>query len=916
MDAELGTWLAGLLGTATLLPLLSFFLILIMGGKMGKGGVHAAHIAIGAIVGAGILSFISLFMWLDHHMPTAGHSEHTQPEEQHEEHAARPALHAPDASETESRTGNLSVDGRQTSSLVVRGQEPAEEEVDALGGHEEEHGHAVEKVAYTGIYYYLGKFGDLRLTISYYIDALTIVMFCMVTLIASCIHFYATGYMHDELHEFVDHEVTLEDGTHLHRRGRYHRFFQYLSLFCFSMLGLVVAGNVAMVFVFWELVGICSYFLIGFYVERKSASNAANKAFIVNRVGDFGMIIGLMVIWSGLGTFAFGDVAYEDGQTEAGIFSLVRPPEEGYQLRVPDGLVRLAAQEEIAELARALPEGATPEQLVEAVESRTDQWREQGYGYWLLIIAGLGIFCGCVGKSAQFPLHVWLPDAMEGPTPVSALVHSATMVAAGVYLVGRFYPVFAPEALLVIAVIGAITLFLAASIAITATDIKRVLAYSTVSQLGYMMLALGVGGWLAGMLHLVTHAFFKSLLFLCSGSVIHAVHTNEMTEMGGLWRKMPVTAVTMLIGCFAIAGAGIPFIVGLSGYYSKDMILEQAYSLMLANEGAWVGVFFLVAVGGAAVTAFYMFRLWYLTFWGEPRDHHRYDHAHESPKVMYVPLIILASLAIGVAWRPAEAVWVALGGVVLFGVLWLGGIFFGSAQQRGRRRTFGWLTIAFVLLIVFAAIWTQADVALADLLEQARPSGTAATVTGAMAAYVWPDEHFAHAPEQYATIVVPVTLLAFATAVGGFGLATVMYALRYLNPDEVRRQFRPVYRLLLNKWWFDELYDWMFVRPAHLVAGLASRFDRNWIDRFVDGTARVTKGFAVIWERAADQTIVDGLANLIARWTYGVGVSLRQVQTGQLRQYVMFIVIGAIAIFILVSFFWTPLATPVGSPGP
>ena len=222
------------------------------------------------------------------------------------------------------------------------------------------------------------------------------------------------------------------------------------------------------------------------------------------------------------------------------------------------------------------------------------------YGYWLLVVAGLGIFCGCVGKSAQFPLHVWLPDAMEGPTPVSALVHSATMVAAGVYLVGRFYPVFTPEVLLVIAVVGMLTLFMAATIAMTATDIKRVLAYSTISQLGYMMLALGVGGWLAGMLHLVTHAFFKSLLFLCSGSVIHAVHSNEMTVMGGLRKKMPVTATTMLIGCLAIAGMGIPFVIGLSGYYSKDMILEQAFSFARANTSAWGSVFFVAAAGGAA----------------------------------------------------------------------------------------------------------------------------------------------------------------------------------------------------------------------------------------------------------------------------------------------------------------------------
>ncbi len=276
-------------------------------------------------------------------------------------------------------------------------------------------------------------------------------------------------------------------------------------------------------------------------------------------------------------------------------------------------------------------------------------WRHQGYGYGLLVVAGLGIFCGCVGKSAQFPLHVWLPDAMEGPTPVSALIHAATMVAAGVYLVGRFYPVFTPEVLLVIACVGCITLFIAATIAITATDIKRVLAYSTVSQLGYMMLALGLGGWLAGMFHLFTHAFFKALLFLCSGSVIHACGTNEMPQMGGLRKKMPWTAGTMLVGCLAIAGAGMPTLaIGLSGFHSKDCILAQALSFKLANPIH--GYFFFIAVLGAAMTAFYMFRLWYMTFAGKPRDEHVYQHAHESPWTMVVPLVMLAFFAIVVGW--------------------------------------------------------------------------------------------------------------------------------------------------------------------------------------------------------------------------------------------------------------------------
>jgi NADH-quinone oxidoreductase subunit L len=240
----------------------------------------------------------------------------------------------------------------------------------------------------------------------------------------------------------------------------------------------------------------------------------------------------------------------------------VRPAATGHALQVPDGMVTFAAADEVARIAaaRTLDSGGVDAEIA----GRVDDWRARGFGRWLLFIAGVGIFCGCVGKSAQFPLFVWLPDAMEGPTPVSALVHSATMVAAGVYLVGRFYPVLTPDVLLVIAIVGAITLFIAATIALVANDIKRVLAYSTVSQLGYMMLALGVGGWAAGLFHLVTHAFFKSLLFLCSGSVIHACHTNDMRKMGGLAKVMPWTAGTMLVGCLAIIGAGIPFVVGRS----------------------------------------------------------------------------------------------------------------------------------------------------------------------------------------------------------------------------------------------------------------------------------------------------------------------------------------------------------------
>jgi NADH-quinone oxidoreductase subunit L len=807
-----------LLGLAVLAPLASFFVILLLGPSLGHGGKSAAYVAIGAIVLAGFLSFISLGIWLANHWPESPHDDH---------HAAA-GEHAGDAHEGELHNAESAHESH--ASEGVAGDTHA-------ASH---HGSTPPKVS--GEYYVLAKIGELQLSISYYIDSLTIAMFCMVTLIASCIHVYATGYMHDELHDITDHEAHTADGEHVHRPGRFHRFFQYLSLFCFSMLGLVLAGNVLMVFVFWELVGICSYFLIGFYIERKSATNAANKAFIVNRVGDFGMIIGLMAIWSSLGTFAFDE-----------LFEAVRPG-PSHVLQTPDGMVYASAQDRVQEVVRELGPDATPKQLETAIQERatTENWRTvgpdgkaPGYGYWLLIVAGVGIFCGCVGKSAQFPLHVWLPDAMEGPTPVSALVHSATMVAAGVYLAARFYPFFAPEVLFVIAIVGAITLFMAATIAITATDIKRVLAYSTISQLGYMMLAIGMGGWLAGVMHLVTHAFFKSLLFLCSGSVIHAVHTNEMPEMGGLIKKMPWTAYTMLIGCLAIAGAGIPFVIGLSGYYSKDAILEQGHLFMTTNPG-WGAVFFWAAAGGAAITAFYMFRMWYMTFLGKPRNQHRYDHAHESPWSMVAPLVILAVFAVSVAWP----------------------IPFSSLR-------------------------------LSTLLEQARPAGGLNDMQGVLVNMVWPNEHDSHA----ASHVIPATLIAFGTALSGILLATMFYVWQPHLAGEVRQQFSPIHRFLVNKWWFDELYDWIFVKPTHVVSGVAARFDRNWIDWIVDGSAKVTRRFAYGWEWLADRVVVDGFVNVFAGWMYSLGLATRRVQRGNLREYVLFILVGALVLFVVISIF-------------
>jgi NADH-quinone oxidoreductase subunit L len=820
------TALPNLLLAAWLLPLLSFAVISIgysipqfVGIRVAYASQkYAAYIAIGAIVAGFVLSSVAMFrVWLpEHPLVTAEHGDSA-------EHGEAAGDHATDDHATDN-------------------EHASESHAEHNNGHPD---------YYTGDWYALCQFGSLKLTIGYYIDTLTVTMFSMVTLIASCIHIYAFGYMHDELHEYTDHEVTLDDGQHLHRRGRFHRFFQYFSLFSFSMLGICVSGNLAMTFVFWELVGICSYFLIGFYIERQSASTAANKAFIVNRVGDFGMLIGLMAIWSTLGTFNFGDMKDADGAVSPGIFSQLHDAQNDFKLAPTDSMIAFEARDQVAAAVIASPDNPTAAVTAVANQLKTDE--ATPWGHWLLFVAGVGIFCGCVGKSAQFPLHTWLPDAMEGPTPVSALVHSATMVAAGVFLVGRVYPIFCPEALLVIATIGCITLFLAATIAVTAVDIKRVLAYSTISQLGYMMLALGLGGWLAGLFHLITHAFFKSLLFLCSGSVIHAVHTNDMREMGGLRKKMPITAYTMLVGCLAIAGVGVPFLAGFSGFHSKDMIVEQALSHWNSNaKFGFSWMFYVVPLVGAAITAFYMFRLWFMTFAGEPRDHHRYDHAHESPQVMTGPLVVLAVFAVGAGWHFPS---------------WAPGVL--------------------------------ANFGVENLLEQARPVGTLATSSGVLFADLTiPSEHLAHAWE----IKMPAGIAAISVALLGILLAAMVYLWRTISAESLARALRPLYSLSWHKWWFDELYDLVFVRPTLAIGTLvAVVLDRGLIDGIIHVLAALGKGVAVIVSVVGDRFIIDNGVDTLAAETWNVGLALRNVQTGRLRQYVMFIVVGTVVLFLVAS---------------
>lgn len=395
--------------------------------------------------------------------------------------------------------------------------------------------------------------GDTSLTAGFEVNQLNALMLFIVSLVSFLVHMYSKGYMHGD--------------------DRIPVFYSYLGLFTFAMLSLVISPNLLQVYIFWELVGLGSFLLIGFYFFNPDARAAAKKAFIVTRIGDVGLFIGMILLFWQVGSFEYDEIF---AAVDAG-----------------------------------------------AIEP-----------FWITLTAIL-IFIGAVGKSGQFPLHTWLPDAMEGPTPVSALIHAATMVAAGVYLVASLFPLFSASgaAMTVVATVGGITAIFAASIGLVQKDIKRVLAYSTVSQLGYMMLALGAAGYVSGVFHLMTHAFFKALLFLAAGSVIHAVHTQNIEEMGGLWKKMKLTAPLFLIGTLAISGFPL-----LSGFFSKDEILVAAWA-----DGRY-GLFWL-AVGAAFFTAFYMFRLFFMVFTGENRGEHG-DHAHESPGVMTFPMIVLGILAI------------------------------------------------------------------------------------------------------------------------------------------------------------------------------------------------------------------------------------------------------------------------------
>ena len=581
------------------------------------------------------------------------------------------------------------------------------------------------------------------------LDPLSSVMVLVVTGIGFLIHVYSNGYMWEE------------DG--------FYRFFAYLNLFMFSMLTLILGNNYVMMFIGWEGVGLCSYLLIGYYFLKKSAGDAAKKAFVVNRVGDWGLATGILLIFATFGSLDFVKV----GEIiKAGVAA------GQYQVSQP-----------------------------------------------IFIGIALALFVGACGKSAQIPLYVWLPDAMEGPTPVSALIHAATMVTAGVYMVARSNWIYqlAPEALAVVAVVGALTALFAASIGLVQNDIKRVLAYSTVSQLGYMFLALGVGAFAAGVFHLMTHAFFKALLFLGSGSVIHAMHhEQDMRKMGALKNKIPVTFLTMAIGTLAIAGTP-----GLAGFFSKDEILWQAFSSEHGHILLW-----LIGAIVAGMTSFYMFRLLFMTFYGESRvDHHTEAHIHESPKVMTVPLMVLAV------------------GSVLAGYI-------GLPKWLGPNLFEHWLEPVF------------------------EPVQAAAAAT----------EEAAH---HSAGLEIGMAAVSVAIAVVGFLIAYTTYAKKSDRAERVAAQFKGLYQALLNKWYVDELYDALWVNRAKDLGRGLWRFDSKIVDGLVNETA-VTTVKSAVGSGWWDRWIVDGLVRFAGGFVKTASWPIRLSETGYTQNYALVMIFGVL----------------------
>ncbi len=612
------------------------------------------------------------------------------------------------------------------------------------------------------------------LDVGIFVDSLTIAMFAMITFVATLVHIFSIGYMREDI--------------------RYPRFFTYLGLFCFAMLGLVIGGTTLQLFIFWELIGICSYLMIGFWYEKKSATNAAIKAFVANRIGDVGFLIGLGILLYRLGNLSLPHLWITLGSAGS-----------GGAISLPDGTIFSAG---------------------------------------LLTIVGIGLFCGAIGKSAQFPLHVWLPDAMEGPTPVSALIHAATMVAAGVYLMGRIFPILTPDAKLFIAIIGVVTLTMGALIAAAQTDIKKVLAFSTISQLGYMMLAIGVGSWVGGLFHLITHAFFKALLFLGAGSVIHAAgHEQEMAEFGGLIRRMPVTAIAFLFGVFAISGVGLGS-MGFSGYYSKEMILSHAGAFAALSrqlgKSEFYTLLFIVPTIVAFVTPFYMMRCWMLTFWGRPRDARLYEGAREAP-ILAGPLIVLAILAL------------ISGKFMNVQEMLEGSITENTNYCRLINPAFAGFNVA----------W-PASPALAD----------ATPVTTAQVAQLAGRDRVAH-DLGYWGYCIGIGA-AFLLYLNGLGLARALLKFPLL---------RWIRHWLHERMFFDELYFVVFVAVVVGVSKLSAWFDAFVVDGVVNVVGATVREVSMLigWN---DQHVIDGVVNGVADLTQDLGAAVRAPQTGRIRFYV------------------------------
>ena len=598
--------------------------------------------------------------------------------------------------------------------------------------------------------------GSLITDWSIRLDRLTATMLIVVTTVSALVHLYSFGYM--------DHDPQWKEGEVYKPR-----FFAYLSFFTFAMLALVTADNLLQLFFGWEGVGVASYLLIGFYWRKPSAGAAAMKAFIVNRVGDFGFLLGIFAIFFLTDSIDFSTI-FETGPV-------------------------------LAETT---------------IRFLWTDWNAANLIAFLL-------FIGAMGKSAQLGLHPWLPDAMEGPTPVSALIHAATMVTAGVFLVCRMSPImeFAPTAMGFVVVIGAASAFVAATIGLVQNDIKRVIAYSTMSQLGYMFVAAGVGMYSAAMFHLLTHAFFKAMLFLGAGSVIHAMHHDQdMTNYGGLRKKIPYTFWAMMIGTLAITGVGIPLThIGFAGFLSKDAIIESAFG------GGNMYAFWLLVIA-AAFTSFYSWRLMFMTFFGKPRgDHHAHDHAHESPMVMLVPLGVLSLGAIfsGMVWYNS-----------FFGDHAKMTEFFGmphhaEASAEGAAPEAGHAaatTEGASATVATEAAATEAHAAATHAEAGAAPQG---------AIYIGADNHVLEAAHESPAWV---KVSPFIAMLSGLIAAWIFYIRRPETPRQLAEAQPALYQFLLNKWYFDEIYDFLFVRPAKaLGAFLWKRGDGAVIDGTINGIA-------------------------------------------------------------------------------